>query len=60
LHPNWTVEQLKALAMNGAIHNVALFPEANGTRYGPSRVGAGRVDPVAAAQLPIVAYNAEE
>ena len=41
-NPDWTVEEIKALAMNTAGHD--LFDEVTGERYGQSRVGAGRVD----------------
>ena len=59
LHPTWSVEQLKALAMNTAIH--PLFSGANKTPplVGPGRVGAGRVDVAAAAAAPAVAYSAD-
>jgi uncharacterized repeat protein (TIGR01451 family) len=59
LHPDWTVEQLKALAMNGAINDVTLFP-GGGTRFGPGRIGAGRVDPSQSAQNEVVAFNADD
>ncbi len=53
-HPSWTVEELKALAMNTANNDLWL-----GTlRYGPGRVGAGRVTLPDAAASPVVAYNA--
>jgi uncharacterized repeat protein (TIGR01451 family) len=60
LHPDWTVEQLKALAMNGAIHDVTVFPNGNGARFGPGRMGAGRVDPAVSAQASVIAFNAED
>jgi uncharacterized repeat protein (TIGR01451 family) len=60
LHPGWAVEELKAVAMNSALHNVTEFPGGGGDRYGPGRIGAGRVDPALAAQSPVVAFNAEE
>jgi uncharacterized repeat protein (TIGR01451 family) len=60
LHPTWTVEELKALAMNGAIHDITTFPGGGGFRYSPSRIGAGRVDAVNSALSQVVAFNAEE
>jgi uncharacterized repeat protein (TIGR01451 family) len=59
LHPDWTVEQLKALAMNGAIHDVTVFP-GGGARFGPGRIGSGRVDPARSAQNQVVAFNADD
>jgi uncharacterized repeat protein (TIGR01451 family) len=59
LHPDWTVEELKALVLNTA-HD--LFLAANGTPpiHGPGRVGAGRVDVVLVATAPAVAFSADE
>jgi len=59
IHPTWTVEQLKALAMNTADHPV--FAGANKTLplVGPGRAGAGRVDAAAAAAAPAVVYSAD-
>ena len=47
LHPDWSVEELKALVMNYATHDTTLYPNATPPKFGPSRVGAGRVDPSA-------------
>jgi uncharacterized repeat protein (TIGR01451 family) len=60
LHPDWSVEELKALVMNGAIHDITTFPGGGGSRFGPSRIGSGRVDAPNSATLPVVAFNAEE
>ncbi len=59
LHPDWSVEELKAVVMNTASHDV--FRAVNGTPpvYGPGRVGAGRVDVALAAATPAVAFNAD-
>ncbi len=54
LHPGWTVEELKALAMNTANNDLW----AGALRYGPGRVGTGRITLEQAAESPIVAYNA--
>ena len=60
LHPDWSVEELKALVMNYAINDVTEFPGATPPRYGPSRVGGGRVDPSKAALGDVIAMNAED
>ena len=59
IHPTWTVEELKALVMNTADHDVFLNPGHTLPMVGPGRVGAGRVDVAAAATAPAVAYNAD-
>ncbi len=58
-HPGWTVEELKAAAMNGALHTVTTTPSAGSLTYGAGRVGAGRVDPVISAKNGCVAFNDE-
>jgi uncharacterized repeat protein (TIGR01451 family) len=60
LKPTWSVEELKALAMNYAVHDTTLFPLATQPRFGPSRIGGGRVDPSKAAVADVVAMNAED
>jgi uncharacterized repeat protein (TIGR01451 family) len=60
LHPDWTVEELKALAMNYANHDVTLFAGALPPKFGPSRIGAGRVDPSLSATGSVVAMNADD
>jgi subtilisin family serine protease len=42
--PTWTVEELKAVAMNTAAHDIFSQFNKTGPKYGPARVGAGRVD----------------
>jgi len=59
LHPGWTVEELKALAMNTATHNVRSGSDANSPIYSPTRIGAGRVDANLAALSNSIAYNAD-
>jgi uncharacterized repeat protein (TIGR01451 family) len=56
IHPDWSVEELKALAMNGASHDLAFAP--GGALWPSSRVGPGRVDPPNSAVSPSVAFNA--
>mgnify|MGYP003592129739 CR=1 FL=1 len=60
LHPDWEVEELKALAMNYADHDVTVTPAGGLPRYGPSRVGGGRVDTALSALGSVVAMNAED
>lgn len=57
-HPNWSVEELKALAMNTAGHDLYTGLGQTGDRYGVARVGAGRVDVPAALETDVVAYDA--
>jgi uncharacterized repeat protein (TIGR01451 family) len=59
-NPTWTVEELKAQVMNGALRDVFTQPQGAGARLGPGLVGAGRVDAVSAARTPVVAYNADD
>ncbi|HEX8684935.1 MAG TPA: S8 family serine peptidase, partial [Pyrinomonadaceae bacterium] len=60
LHPDWSVEELKALAMNGAINSLYTLPNGAGSRYGLSRIGAGRADAVRSASNTAVAYDADD
>jgi len=60
MHPDWTVEELKALAMNTANNDLRSAPAANSPIYGPGRVGAGRITLTDASMGSVVAYNAEE
>ncbi len=59
LHPGWSVEELKSLAMNTATTDVA---QANGglPKYTPSRIGAGRITLPNAASSQVIAFNAAE
>jgi uncharacterized repeat protein (TIGR01451 family) len=60
LHPDWTVEELKALVMNHSLHDVSQYSGGLGLTFGAGRVGAGRVDAVLAAQGLLIALDAEE
>ncbi len=60
LHSDWSVEQLKALVMDYALHDVTLGAGGGGLKYGPDRIGAGRVDPPAAATASVVALNGDD
>lgn len=60
VHPDWSVEQLKALAMNYALHDVTIGANGSGLKYAPSRIGAGRVDPAQSALGSVTALNADD
>ena len=57
LNPDASSDELKALAINSAAHDVTLGANNSGERYGGSSVGAGRVDVAHAARSTISAYN---
>lgn len=56
-HPSWSVQELKALVMSTAVHDLYLNPDQTPPVYGPARVGAGRVDAAMAATSEVIAYN---
>jgi subtilisin family serine protease len=58
--PHWSVEELKALAMNTANYDLYTGLNQTGNRHAPSRVGTGRVDAQQAASSFVVMYNAED
>jgi uncharacterized repeat protein (TIGR01451 family) len=60
LHPDWSVEELKALAMNGAVHDVTVGVNGTAGRYGLGRVGAGRVDVAISAKNTVTAFNDDD
>jgi subtilisin family serine protease len=60
LHPGWTVEQLKALVMNHALHDVSLYSGGLGLAFGAGRAGAGRVDAARSMAAELVAYGLDE
>ncbi|HEX4685359.1 MAG TPA: S8 family serine peptidase, partial [Nocardioides sp.] len=55
-HPTWTPQMLKAAVMNTATHDLWTGSGHTGHRYGPARVGSGRVDARAAVQTQTIAY----
>jgi uncharacterized repeat protein (TIGR01451 family) len=57
IHPTWTVEELKALAMNYATENVYNDHDDLGPRNNPSRIGAGRVLPAVSATASVIAME---
>ena len=59
LHPTWSVEELNALVMNTANHDIFTGPASGaGGRQGLTRMGAGRVDIKAAVASDVVIFNA--
>lgn len=58
LHPTWSVEEIKALAMNTAYPLVRGGLALTSSLYPPSRAGAGRIDLPAAARAETIAYAA--
>ena len=60
LHPDWDVEELKALVMNNALHDVSLGPLGSGPHIGIARAGAGRADAELAAPQKVTAFNDDE
>jgi hypothetical protein len=55
-HPSWSPLLVKAAVMNTATHDVWSGPSKSGHRYGPARVGNGRVDAKAAVGTKVLAY----
>jgi subtilisin family serine protease len=54
----WTVEELKALAMNTATADIFTGFNRTGREYGPGRQGTGRAEAFDAATNNVIAYNA--
>lgn len=59
LHPTWSVQELLALMMNTATHDL-FTTTSHSTRYGVSRVGAGRVDFDSASKSDVIAFNSTD
>ena len=59
LRPGWSVEELKALAMNTAYPLVRAGTSLTATLYAPGRAGAGRIDLPLAVKSDTVVYNAQ-
>ena len=58
-HPTWSVEQLKALAMNTAGSDIFSQFGQTGDKFGVGRVGSGRVQVASALASSSIAYNAD-
>ena len=57
LHPTWSVEELKALVMNTANHDLFTGANNTGSRFGVARTGAGRIDLEDASNDEVIAYS---
>lgn len=55
-HPTWTVEELKAAAVNTADPDLYAGPGHTGARHTPARVGTGTIDVAAAVETDVVAF----
>lgn len=55
-HPSWTVEELKAAAVDTAAPDLFADPGRTGARYTPARVGTGTIDVAAAVETDVVAF----
>jgi uncharacterized repeat protein (TIGR01451 family) len=60
LYPTRSIEELKAMAMNGALHDLTVGANGSGFQYGPGRIGAGRVDVPVMTTANVIAMNADE
>lgn len=58
IHPDWSVEELKALVMNTANNDIRSANAANSPLFGPGRVGAGRITLEQAQSSQVVMYDA--
>jgi subtilisin family serine protease len=56
LHPTWSVEELKALVMNTANHDLFTGTHGTGSKFGVARTGAGRIDLQDASNAEVIAY----
>jgi subtilisin family serine protease len=59
-HTGWTAEQIKADIMNTADEDLFTGATHTGNRFGPNRVGAGRIDAKAALDNQVLAYVAND
>jgi subtilisin family serine protease len=59
LHPDWRVEDLKALLMNSAMTQIRTSETTTATVYSPMRIGAGQIDLEKAQRASVLAYNAD-
>lgn len=57
MHKGWTPGQIKAAVMNTAGHDLWTEPGQKGHRYGPARVGSGRVDALRAVNTRVLAWT---
>lgn len=59
MHPTWSVEDLKALVMNTAVHDLRSGTGEGSVPAGPAWAGAGRIDLQAALRSEVVAHASE-
>jgi subtilisin family serine protease len=59
LHPEWNTEQVKADIMNTADQDLFLGTNHTGAKYGPNRVGTGRIDVKSALDNNVLAYSVD-
>ena len=57
LHPTWSVEELKALVMNTANHDLFTGTNGTGSKFSTARIGAGRLDLQDASNDEVIAYS---
>ena len=57
LHPTWSVEELKALVMNTANHDLFTGAHGTGSKFGVQKIGAGRIDLQDASNAEVIAYG---
>jgi subtilisin family serine protease len=57
LHPTWSVEELKALVMNTANHDLFTGTNGTGSKFNSARIGAGRIDLQDASNDDVIAYS---
>ena len=60
LHPTWSVEELKALVMNTANHDLFTGVQGTGSKYAAARIGAGRIDLQDASSADVLAYSDDD
>jgi len=58
-HPEWSPEQVKADLMNTAGQDLYTGTDHSGDRFGPNRVGSGRIDVKAALDNKVLAYTVD-
>ncbi|MGL5827356.1 MAG: S8 family serine peptidase, partial [Nocardioides sp.] len=56
-HPEWKPNKVKAAVMNTAGHDLWTGKRKSGLRYGPARVGSGRVDALRAVSTSVIAWS---
>lgn len=56
-HPEWTPLQVKAAVMNTATNDLFTDEGRTGAKYGPARVGAGRIDARSATETTTLAWT---